>query len=246
MALGVILAVVLLASGVVVQSNTPDVLSFLGVSARTTTAQVFLTGAICTWALLAASWLLSAGIRKSRERGAELALARETAAMHRAARREARRLAREKPLGWDGMVAGWGDGLAGADSAAQSAWLDAGADHPGIRSNTDADGGDGVERDGSGHAAANESGADGDGRFVDGRGGFEWGSGRSAGVGRSGGFRGPFGSDRSTGIGGAAGRRWPPRADDAGGERCGDAEDVAGDAWDITHGGDGDDAAPRG
>jgi hypothetical protein len=72
----VIIAVVLLAVGVVTQSNTPDMLSFFGTTVRTTTAQIFLTGAICTWALLAAAWLLSAGIRRSRERGAQLALAR--------------------------------------------------------------------------------------------------------------------------------------------------------------------------
>jgi hypothetical protein len=75
-AIAVIIAVVLLAAGIVVQSNTPDILSFFGVTVRTTTAQIFLTGAICTWALLAAAWLLSAGIRRSRERGEELAAAR--------------------------------------------------------------------------------------------------------------------------------------------------------------------------
>ena len=75
-AIAVIITVVLLAAGVVVQSNTPDVLSFFGVTVRTTTSQIFLTGAICTWALLAAAWLLSAGIRRSRERSAQLASVR--------------------------------------------------------------------------------------------------------------------------------------------------------------------------
>jgi hypothetical protein len=70
---GVILAVILVTGGVVAESNTPDTLAFFGVSVRTTSAQIFLTGAICTWALLAAAWLLAAGVRRSRERGAQLA-----------------------------------------------------------------------------------------------------------------------------------------------------------------------------
>jgi len=61
---------------VVAESNTPDTLAFFGVAVRTTTAQIFLTGAICTWALLAAAWLLAAGIRRSRERGEQLTLLR--------------------------------------------------------------------------------------------------------------------------------------------------------------------------
>ena len=70
---GVILAVILVTGGVVAESNSPDTLAFFGVSVHTTSAQIFLTGAICTWALLAAAWLLAAGVRRSRERGAELA-----------------------------------------------------------------------------------------------------------------------------------------------------------------------------
>jgi len=73
----VIVAVILVTGGVVAESNTPDTLAFFGVTVRTTSAQVFLTGAICTWALLAAAWLLSAGIRRSRERGEQLAQLRE-------------------------------------------------------------------------------------------------------------------------------------------------------------------------
>lgn len=75
-ALGVIAAVLLLAVGVVTATATPDSLTFFGASIRTTSAQVFLIGAICTWALLVASWLLMVGIRRSRERGADLAAAR--------------------------------------------------------------------------------------------------------------------------------------------------------------------------
>lgn len=75
-AVAVIAAVILLTGGVVAESDVPDTLTFFGVTVRTTSAQIFLTGAICTWALLAAAWLLAAGIRRSRERGAELALLR--------------------------------------------------------------------------------------------------------------------------------------------------------------------------
>ena len=75
-AVAVIMAVILLTGGVVADSDVPGTLEFFGVTVRTTSAQIFLTGAICTWALLAATWLLTAGIRRSRERGAELALLR--------------------------------------------------------------------------------------------------------------------------------------------------------------------------
>ena len=75
-AVAVIVAVILLTGGVVAGSDIPGTLEFFGVTVRTTSAQIFLTGAICTWALLAAAWLLAAGIRRSRERGAQLALLR--------------------------------------------------------------------------------------------------------------------------------------------------------------------------
>jgi hypothetical protein len=75
--IAVIIAVIMVTGGVVAGSNNPDILAFYGVSVRTTTAQIFLTGAICTWALLAAAWLLCAGIRKSRERGMQLAARKE-------------------------------------------------------------------------------------------------------------------------------------------------------------------------
>lgn len=75
-AVAVIAAVILLTGGVVAESDVPDTLAFFGVTVRTTSAQIFLTGAICTWALLAAAWLLAMGIRRSRERGAQLALLR--------------------------------------------------------------------------------------------------------------------------------------------------------------------------
>ena len=73
-AVAVIGLVILLTGGVVAGSNTPDTLTFFGVTVRTTGAQIFLTGAICTWAVLAATWLLAVGIRRSRERGEQLAL----------------------------------------------------------------------------------------------------------------------------------------------------------------------------
>lgn len=75
-AVAVIMTVILLTGGVVADSDAPGTLEFFGVTVRTTSAQIFLTGAICTWALLAAAWLLTSGIRRSRERGAELAVLR--------------------------------------------------------------------------------------------------------------------------------------------------------------------------
>ena len=75
-AVAVIGAVILLTGGVVAGSDVPGTLSFFGVTVHTTSAQIFLTGAICTWALLAAAWLLTMGIRRSRQRGVQLATLR--------------------------------------------------------------------------------------------------------------------------------------------------------------------------
>lgn len=83
-ALLVIVAVVLLTVGVVTAAATPDYLTFFGASIRTTSAQIFLIGAICTWIMLVACWLLMAGVRRSHERGAELAEARRRATADRA------------------------------------------------------------------------------------------------------------------------------------------------------------------
>ena len=71
-AIAVIAGVVAVTCGIVADSNHADTLTFLGVMAKTTAAQIFLAGAICTWALFAALWLLSVGVRRSRERGIEL------------------------------------------------------------------------------------------------------------------------------------------------------------------------------
>ena len=71
-ALAVIAGVVAVTCGVVADSNHADTLSFLGLMVKTTAAQIYLAGAICTWALFAAVWLLSVGIRRSRQRGLEL------------------------------------------------------------------------------------------------------------------------------------------------------------------------------
>ena len=71
-AIAVIAGVVAVTCGIVADSNHADTLTFLGVMVKTTAAQIFLAGAICTWALFAALWLLSLGVRRSRERGIEL------------------------------------------------------------------------------------------------------------------------------------------------------------------------------
>jgi hypothetical protein len=71
-AVAVIAGVVAVTCGIVADSNHADNLTFLGVMVKTTAAQIFLTGAICTWALFAALWLLSLGVRRSKERTVEL------------------------------------------------------------------------------------------------------------------------------------------------------------------------------
>lgn len=71
-ALAVIAGVVAVTCGIVADSNHADSLAFLGVMVKTTAAQIFLTGALCTWALFAALWLLSVGLRRSRQRTLEL------------------------------------------------------------------------------------------------------------------------------------------------------------------------------
>ena len=73
-ALAVIIGVVAVTCGIVADSNHADTLTFLGLMVKTTAAQIFLAGAICTWALFASLWLLSVGIRRSKERGVELRL----------------------------------------------------------------------------------------------------------------------------------------------------------------------------
>jgi hypothetical protein len=72
-ALGLISAVVMVATGVVVSSSGEDRLAFLGVGVATTTAQVFVTGAILAWVFLVALWLLRVGMQRSGARCAELA-----------------------------------------------------------------------------------------------------------------------------------------------------------------------------
>lgn len=71
-ALAVIAGVIAVTCGIVADSNHADTLTFLGVMVKTTAAQIFLAGAICTWALFASLWLFSVGVRRSKERGIEL------------------------------------------------------------------------------------------------------------------------------------------------------------------------------
>jgi hypothetical protein len=73
-AIAVIAAVIAVTCGIVADSNHADTLTFLGLMVKTTAAQIFLAGAICTWALFASLWLLSVGVRRSKERGMELRL----------------------------------------------------------------------------------------------------------------------------------------------------------------------------
>jgi hypothetical protein len=72
-ALGLISAVVMITTGVMVSSSSADRLTFLGVGVDTTTAQVFVTGAIFAWLFVVALWLLRVGMQRSGARCAELA-----------------------------------------------------------------------------------------------------------------------------------------------------------------------------
>ncbi|MEY9892407.1 hypothetical protein ABIA35_000463 [Catenulispora sp. MAP12-49] len=75
-ALGLLSLVVLIATGVAASSTGGDHLTFLGLGVQTTTAQVFLTGAIFGWVFVIALWLLRLGIHRSGTRCAELAARR--------------------------------------------------------------------------------------------------------------------------------------------------------------------------
>lgn len=75
-ALGLISLVVMIATGVAASSTGGDHLVFLGVGVQTTTAQVFITGAIFGWVFVIALWLLRVGMHRSGERCAELAARR--------------------------------------------------------------------------------------------------------------------------------------------------------------------------
>ena len=75
-ALGLLSLVVMIATGVAASSTGGDHLTFLGVGVQTTTAQVFLTGAIFGWVFVIALWLLRVGMHRSGERCAQLAARR--------------------------------------------------------------------------------------------------------------------------------------------------------------------------
>lgn len=72
-ALALLGLVVMIATGVAASSTAGDHLAFLGVGVQTTTAQVFMTGAIFGWVFVIALWLLRVGIHRSGERCAQLA-----------------------------------------------------------------------------------------------------------------------------------------------------------------------------
>lgn len=105
-AIAVIAGVVAVTCGIVVDSNHADTLTFLGVMVKTTAAQIFLAGAICTWALFAALWLLSLGVRRSRERGIELRdlRAAQTSHAYRAVNAAGPEDADADPMGADSRI----------------------------------------------------------------------------------------------------------------------------------------------
>jgi formate/nitrite transporter FocA (FNT family) len=71
-------AVLLITGGVVADSTDDETLTFYGIWIHTSAAQVFLTGAICTWLLLAGMWLLRFGMRRSRDRRVQYLSSRAT------------------------------------------------------------------------------------------------------------------------------------------------------------------------
>lgn len=76
LSLALIGVVVMITTGVAVSSSGDDHLTFLGVGVETTTAQVFLTGAIFAWLFVLALLLLRYGLQRSNTRCAQLAVRR--------------------------------------------------------------------------------------------------------------------------------------------------------------------------
>lgn len=116
-ALGLIGLVVLVTTGVAVSSSGDDHLAFLGIGVETTTAQVFLTGAIFAWLFVIALWLLRFGVQRSNIRCAQLAV-----------RRARRGVAARRPPGlgtWLGFGAA-ADGHQAADAGPAPSFPDAG------------------------------------------------------------------------------------------------------------------------
>ncbi|GAA1959290.1 hypothetical protein GCM10009838_14520 [Catenulispora subtropica] len=117
-ALGLISLVVMIATGVVASSGGEDHLTFLGIAVQTTTAQVFVTGAIFGWLFLVAIWLLRIGIHRSGERCAELASRRRRPSVWLGFAEEADTEEENEWGGWDG----WGRA-----STQRSRWVEADA-----------------------------------------------------------------------------------------------------------------------
>ena len=104
-ALGLLSLVVMIATGVAASSTADDHLTFLGVGVQTTTAQVFLTGAIFGWAFVIALWLLRMGMHRSGQRCAQLASRRSRRASEWLGFSESQSEADGDGDGWGG----WGE-----------------------------------------------------------------------------------------------------------------------------------------
>ncbi|WP_194913338.1 hypothetical protein, partial [Catenulispora rubra] len=102
-ALGLLGLVVMIATGVAASSTGDDHLVFLGVGVQTTTAQVFLTGAIFGWVFVIALWLLRTGMQRSGQRCAQLAARRSRRASEWLGFSEG-----DGEAGSDGYGDGWG------------------------------------------------------------------------------------------------------------------------------------------
>jgi hypothetical protein len=101
-ALGLLGLVVMIATGVAASSTAGDHLTFLGIGVQTTTAQVFMTGAIFGWVFVIALWLLRVGIHRSGERCAQLAQRRSRRASEWLGFGEADAEAGQDGDGWGG------------------------------------------------------------------------------------------------------------------------------------------------
>jgi hypothetical protein len=150
-ALGLLSLVVMIATGVAASSGGDDHLTFLGVGVQTTTAQVFLTGAIFGWVFVIALWLLRVGIHRSAERCAQLAARRGRRAREWLGFREA------EPDGWHG----WDEWDAMGRRPGPESRFSAGAAHePVDRLRDGIVGGTGTARHGGGAPGRADRGAD--------------------------------------------------------------------------------------
>lgn len=132
-ALGLLGLVVMIATGVAASSTGGDHLTFLGVGVQTTTAQVFMTGAIFGWVFVIALWLLRVGIHRSGERCAQLARRRSQRASEWLGFGRAKAKAEQDGDGWGGWDEWGGLGRRAGSAGIEGSAGIAGSDGRGVR-----------------------------------------------------------------------------------------------------------------